>query len=371
MIELQGITWDHPRGRDPVIAAAAAYAREHADVQVTWRTRSLQAFADHSIEELAREFDLLVIDHPHMGLAARSGCLAALDTMGRDTELRELAKHSLGGSHESYVYAGRQWSLAIDAAAQVACYRPDLLDDVPTTWPQVMELAQAGRVLWPHKPVDALMTFFTLCAQRGTPCRNDGRRPLIDSDHARPVLEMMLELAHLVPRPCLNMNPPQIYDLMSQDDRYAYCPLGYGYTNYSREGFRPRRLQFADIPGTIGSTLGGAGIAVSTYSNHLPQAVDFAFRLAAPACQCGVYCDTGGQPAHADAWIDNGCNAQMLDFFRRTRATMDHAYIRPRYDGYLDFQDRGGNIIHACLAGEQPIHETLDQLEQAYDQSLI
>jgi multiple sugar transport system substrate-binding protein len=155
---LKGMTWDHSRGFDPMVATAAEYARSHPDVQIVWERRSLQAFADVPLEQLASQYDLLVIDHPHVGEASRQGCLLALESTGRQRELATLALQSLGGSHQSYAFEGHQWALAIDAATQVACYRPDLLPMPPSTWDQVIQLAKSGKVLWPIKPVDALMS---------------------------------------------------------------------------------------------------------------------------------------------------------------------------------------------------------------------
>ena len=146
-IHLKGMTWAHPRGFDPMVATAAEFSTRHTDVSITWEKRSLQAFADHPLDDLAAHYDLIVVDHPHCGFVARNACLLALDQPAYEDELAAIAAQSLGGSHESYQYAGRQWALAIDAATQVAAYRPDLIStsDLPTTWNQVVQLAKAKR----------------------------------------------------------------------------------------------------------------------------------------------------------------------------------------------------------------------------------
>ena len=82
-VHLKGMTWDHSRGFDPMVATATAYSKAHPHVQITWEKRSLQAFADRPIEEMAGAYDLMVIDHPHVGQVAGSGELLALDTMER------------------------------------------------------------------------------------------------------------------------------------------------------------------------------------------------------------------------------------------------------------------------------------------------
>ena len=374
-VTLKGITWNHTRGFDPLAATAREYAAHHENVEIQWERRSLQAFADHPLDELASRYDLLVIDHPHVGFAARTGCLTPLDTWGRDAELTQLATESLGASHSSYAYDGHQWALSIDAAAQVSAYRADLISRIPQTWAETLELAKSGRVLWPLKPIDALSSFATLAANRGTPLAAKSDQ-LIEQDAAREVLEVMIALAQHVPSECLGMNPPETLDWMSREDnsRYAYCPLLYGYSNYARAGYRPRLVKFANLPalsenGPCGSQLGGTGLAVSSRSAALEIAVDYAFWVAGAECQRTLYFQAGGQPGNAVAWEDAAVNAAASDFFRDTRETLDRAWVRPRYDGWIAFQDRAGIIVNYCLSGKLAIEKAWEQLETAYRES--
>jgi multiple sugar transport system substrate-binding protein len=63
----------------------------------------VQTFADFWSERLANEYDLIVIDHPHVGVVAREGLLVALDELGPKGTLETLTAQSLGGSHETRV----------------------------------------------------------------------------------------------------------------------------------------------------------------------------------------------------------------------------------------------------------------------------
>jgi multiple sugar transport system substrate-binding protein len=368
------MTWDHARGFDPMVATAAEYARRHPGVVIEWEKRSLQAFADRPVAEMAGSYDLMVIDHPHVGEVARQGCLIALDAVGREAELAALAAGSVGQSHASYQWDGRQWALAIDAATPVACRRPDLLAEVPTDWDGVMALARDGRVAIALWPVNVLMTFFGIARNLGhAVAEHPGR--LMAPEAAEEVLEHLILLARAVDPRCLSLEPIGIYDWMAgEDDAPAYSPWGYGYTNYSRPGFRRHRLIFHDAPGLRGAgprgtVLGGTGIAVSAFTKAPEVAVDYAFWIAGAECQKGLYTAAGGQPAHAAAWEDDACNALCGGFFKNTRATLESAWVRPRYDGYLHLQDRGGAILHACLRGETAPRAALAALEAAYRES--
>ena len=354
-VRLRGITWEHPRGYDCMVAAAARFEQLNPDTSIDWSFRSLQAFADAPIDQLAAEYDLLVIDHPHIPQAAELGAFAQLDGVGFDDELATLATQSVGQSHASYAHAGHQYGLASDAAAQVAVYRPDLLSTPPRTWPEVLALAEEGRVLWPTKPIDAFSSLVTMAANNGTPPAQEPGQFLSDEAMA-PILERMHRLTAFVPAVNRTQNPIEIAEMLSTSDDYLYAPLAFGYTNYSRAGFRPGRLKYIDIPrgnaGVSGALLGGAGIAVSAASAHLHQARKFAFWVASADAQRGVYFDAGGQPGNAAAWEDERLNADSLDFFTGTRATLDGAYVRPRTAGYIEFQDRTSPWVTQMLCGE-------------------
>lgn len=338
-----------------MVASSVEYARRHRDIEIRWEFRSLQQFADAPLESLAAEYDLLVIDHPHIPLAADLGVLAPLDGAGFDAELATLATQSLGRSHESYSHDGHQYGLASDAAAQVAVYRPDLIGEPPRDWDAVLALAKTGRVLWPAKPIDAFSSLVTIAANAGHPPAAQPGSFLAEADALR-ALDRMHELAAYVPTANLEQNPIEIAEQLAASDRWAYAPLAFGYTNYSRAGFRPRRLKYIDIPrgqqGVAGSLLGGAGIAVSASASDLHAARAFAVWVASADVQRGVYFDAGGQPGNAEAWSDERLNGQTLDFFAGTMATLEGAYLRPRFSGYIEFQDRVSPWVTAALRGE-------------------
>jgi multiple sugar transport system substrate-binding protein len=359
------MTWDHPRGHGALVAASDQYQRLYG-VQVTWEARSLQEFGDAPIYGLAEAFDLLVIDHPHVPAVATSGILAPLDVPAHAAELSVLAENSVGASHRSYTYAGRQWALAIDAAAQVAAHRPDLLDAVPTGWPEVFDLAREGRVLWAGKTIDAYSSLVTIAANAGTPPMTTPGE-FLDAPSLAAALDILHRLADAVPHACLQMNPIDVAEqLVADDGDYVYCPLLFGYTNYSRAGFRRRRLRYTDIPsgrqGVAGSLLGGAGIAVSATATDVDAARAFAYWAASASPQRGSYFDGGGQPGHAAAWADPRLDDATLNFFSGTRQTMEAAYVRPQHPRYLEFQNAAAPLVSDLLAGDLADHAFIGQI---------
>jgi len=377
---LRGITWDHPRGLCGLEATAEAYAAVRPGVRVEWTTRSLQAFADQPVDELARRFDLIYLDHPAVGEAVARACLVPLDEHLAGPAQAVQKTGSVGRSAESYVWGGRRWALATDAAAQVACYRPDLLERagvaLPRTWPEALDAATALRRagLWAAIPaigVDAICAFLAICAALGeapfvtglVATRRIGRSALA-------LLQAMVGRCHPA---SLDWSPPRLLEQMSGGDEVAWCPLAFGYANYARPGFRDHLVLAAPPPaggdGVPRGTLGGAGLAVSASSAAVGEAVRYAAYVAAPEVQRTVYFRAGGQPGHRSAWTDEAVNGAASGFFRDTLGALDAALLRPRHDGYLAFQEAAGDLVHGYLRSGGDPDQVLAAMDAAYQDS--
>lgn len=351
---LKGMTWSHPRGYDPMVACSQLF-NEQSGIEISWEKRSLQDFETYPVEELARLYDLIVIDHPHVGQITQEGCLLPLDVVGREEDRRALEAGNVGASYLSYHWQSRQWAFPIDAATQVQAFRPDRLPQPVASWREVIELARDGRVLLPLRPPHSLMTFYTLSANRGHACQTEGPGDLIDLATGVETVEMMREIADLVDPECFDMDPIAVLERMAAPGSQVACaPLIYGYVNYAMPGFRERLIKFADIPaagglGPIGSALGGTGIAVSAFTPHAKEAIDFAYWVASAPVQRGIYATSGGQPGHAAAWEDDSVNTATSDFYRGTRATLEAAWVRPRHHGYMRFQQQASDRLNEGL----------------------
>ena len=365
-ITLRGMTWDHPRGVDGLRACEPLLLRRHG-VVVEWEARSLLAFGDQHVADFARDVDLMVIDHPHVPDAVEAGALLPLDAL---PQLAELERESVGRSHESYRYRGVQWALGVDAAAQVSAFRPDRADGAPVFWGDALELARSGVVLWPYKPVDAFSTFATLMAQRGAPLAEPDR--FVDRDVAVEVLEFMTELASVVPAWCADANPIDVAEALAgaggrADDYHVGVAL-FGYTNYSRPGFRQHLLAYDDLPSldgrAAGSTLGGAGISVSASTRHPVLAAAVAATLAGAEAQLGPYTMGGGQPGNLRAWRSDAANEATRGFFRNTLRTLERAWVRPRVLGRPELQLALSHLVRDAILARRVDATVLDSIER-------
>ncbi|MCC5839728.1 MAG: hypothetical protein JJT96_06340 [Opitutales bacterium] len=336
MTTLTGTTWDHPRGYAP-LEALVPDIEARFGLRIDWTRRSLREFGDTSVTALAHRFDLLVIDHPHCGQAARDGALLALDARLSVQERADITREPIGPSLDSYQLDGRLWALPIDAAMQSASMRKGLGHPFPETWDALLK--SDLRFAIPLCPTDVFCTFLTLCAQHGHPADTRGdflRHP----DLADTLARLRRLYARADPR-SIDWNPIQLYEHMIRHADIDYCPLAFCYLHYAD------RLRFGPIPNRRHALLGGAGLAVSAHCRHPEPAIRAAAWLASGACQSGPYLDYSGQPAHGSAWKSN------RPFFRDLRTTLELAYLRPRCPGWNRFQEEAGHRLHAWLQSKR------------------
>jgi multiple sugar transport system substrate-binding protein len=371
-IVLRGITWNHTRGLCPKVATAQRYQELHPEVEIRWEKRSLQAFADQSIKDLASHYDLLVIDHPSIGEAAAHGIFRPLDALLPEAALNDSASASVGASHASYNVDGRQWALPVDAATPVSSCRPDLLArlgvEAPRTWRDLLALAARGAVALPAIPIDSLMNVYMLWLDEGdvpgASPESIGRR-----EAGIAALEALKELVSLCDPACLARNPIQTYEAMSRSDDIAYVPFAYGYSNYARPGYARHALRFGGLVrrnAQLRSTLGGAGMAISAHCRHPEVAGDYLAWTMSAAVQGGIFTNAGGQPGHRAAWLADEPNRLTHDYFADTLATLDEAWVRPQYPGYIEFQDAASLAVHAFLRGEGSAHAAYVRLDDLH-----
>lgn len=351
-------------------ACADEWQREHG-VDVVWDWRSLEAFGDQPLEELAPAYDLLVIDHPFCGIAAATGCLTPLDDLLPAATLEALADDAIGPSHTSYSFAGHQWGLATDAACQVTAVREDLLGEpAPGTWDELLALSRArpGWVALPLAPAHSVSSFLTLCANRGaSPAAGDG---LVAEAAGVAAIELLAALYDAGPPEMIEWEPPDALDRLTSAGDLACLALTYGFVTYARAQEVESPCRFVDIPsaglGPIGSVLGGAGLAVSAASARPREAAAFAAWASGADVQRRLVAASGGQPGSRSAWLDPGTDASARRFFSGTLETITAAWVRPRDAWWPAFQLEAGRLLTASLARGAPSASTFTALDTLY-----
>lgn len=357
---LRGITWDHARGYAPLAENTEAFSREFPGIRVEWSRRSLRDFGVQPVEDLARDYDLLVIDHPFTGRARTLGCLKDLRPLLPEDFLALMERQSVGPSTRSYDLGGL-FAMPTDAACQVACCRPDFVErldsEVPRTFDEVLSLGAKARsagkwLAMPSCQSDSACLVATMAANLGYPIKA-GADALVERPVFREVLDYLRALADLSIPQSRDWNPIATFDAMSAGDEIVYVPFAFGYSNYARKGAEPR-LKFANIAGpgpdpAAGAILGGAGMAISANSRHVDEAVTYLKWVHRPSHQSTAYFEAGGQPGLRDAWTDPSVNELGGNFFLDTLETIEKAYLRPRFDGFIPAFEHMGLLVHRWL----------------------
>lgn len=373
MTTLRGITWAHSRGYVPLVAAAEAWHDLHPEVAVHWDRRSLWAFGEGPLDEVARGYDLVVFDHPFTGEAAARKLFLPLDEHLPPEYLVALQVDSAGPSFGTYSSGGHQWGLPVDAASQIAVCRPDLLAKAgcspPRTWDEVIALARrTGKVRAAFSPMGTMGMFLTLCAAGGQPAFVQ-QEFCLDTEYAAGVLDWLRRLFEIVGTESLETSPVRLLGAMSSGDDVIYAPLVYGYSNYCRDGFAPQKLKYLPIPcgdGHTGATLGGAGLAVSAFSTQRELALDFAAWVCGSPMQNTLYLAAGGQPGLRLGWASGLASALAGSYFSTGLALIERAFVRPNYDGFTGWQSAGAQVLHRFLRNECRSGAAISALEVLY-----
>ncbi|TGQ77738.1 extracellular solute-binding protein [Mesorhizobium sp. M8A.F.Ca.ET.207.01.1.1] len=369
MTRLRGLAWDHRRCWGPLDASVAPYCAGNPGLEIEWDRRSLYEFGEGALGPVLGTYDLVVFDHPFIGDIAQDELMVPFDACLSAEQMRFFEQDSVGASWRSYERNGRQWALPIDAACQVASYRPDLLErygPVPRMHDEVLELGRLARKdgKWlglPSVPTDAMCMLLTL----GRP--QEAGEQFIARQRVEQAIAQLRELAALSHPDSSKWNPIRCYDHMIAHDDVVYVPFAFGYVNYTAKTDGPY-LRFADVPtpGSAGALLGGAGIGVSAQSKHKQAATDYALFLCSPDYQRGDYVKAGGQPGSLAAWKDAEVNALSGGFFSATLRTITSSYLRPTHPGFIAFFRECAPYAAAAIAGEVSAADLTDLVNRLY-----
>ncbi|MGN9841072.1 hypothetical protein ACTMTI_23395 [Nonomuraea sp. H19] len=337
---MRGLTWDHPRGYAPLdeltrLDQAGRNPYGEVPEPIEWDRQPLEGFESEPIAKLCETYDVLVIDHP--GLGAATDALVPMEELLEPDEMS--GPRFVGRTCESYRLDGRQWALPLDAATQVAAARPGVM--VPGTWPEVAEFARGTRMALCLGGPHAFLMFCALCSG-----------DFLDPAEGARALELMAELLALADPEVSLRNPIGVLDALAAGGP-EFCPLVYGYLTYP--------LSFSDAPawpGRVpGSVLGGTGLAVSRRRiGAVRDAVRAHLRrLVSEPVQTKLFPASGGQPAARAAWAS-----------ATTVSTMEAAWIRPRFPGYITLQDRSSALIREGLLARVPARDLLGDLHKEW-----
>lgn len=360
MTDFVALTWDHPRGRNALQAAAS---RLGGGDSLRWDVQPLEGFESAPIEELADRYDLLVLDHPHLGDALAAGSLRPMDELFDAAQVRAWEAAAVGPSIASYRMAGRLWALPLDAATQVSARLRTQVEVAPADWDAVEQLAERGSVAFSLAGPHAFLSLCSIAVSFGDdPASGPGG--LFDRPTAERALTLVRRLAQRVPEGTAALNPIGLLDRMREVDDIGYIPLVYGYVNYSSPD-----LAFGPAPvqgGRTGSTIGGTGIAVTSRCTPSPALLEHLRWLLDERTQRTFIPQHEGQPGTRAAWTDPDVDAAAHGFYSATLGTIETAWVRPRLRRYIPFQAAASAAVRSAVVGDRAPGAALDEIEERF-----
>ena len=357
-----GLTWDHPRGYDALAEAERLANRHLRTPLIHWEKQPLEGFESAPIADLAARYDLIVLDHPHIGEAVAEACLIPLETLYAKQQIAEWEAQSVGPSFASYAWGGQHWAVPLDVATQVMARHADLLADPPAEHAEILALAErlpvAQSLAGPH----AVLTLISLAAGQGAPV---GGADLLPEAAMAWALEHMQRLYRCRPPGSEALNPIALLEAMAGSNEIALIPLVFGYVTYARLDAPGARIAFSDTircADGAGGVLGGTGIAFSRRAQPSKPLLDHIAWLMSDTTQSRLIPAHGGQPSARAAWQSKTVTAAAGGFYMNTLATAEHALLRPRFDGYIAFQTAASEAIREALASRQDELKTIGTL---------
>ena len=357
-----GLTWDHPRGYTALAAAA-----DRAKI-LTWDNQPLEGFESAPIGELAARYDLLVLDHPHIGEAVALDCLTPLEDLFDASLLQQWSDQTVGAAMNSYRWSGRHWALPLDVATQVTARRPDLCAAAPDTWEDVLRLSEQGGVAVSVAGPHAILCVYSIAASLGS---EPGGEHLLPDVQFQKALATLKRLSANAPLGSEKLNPIGLLEHMASHDDIALIPLVFGYVNYSSPQSGRHRIAFSDAPrsasgSTRGSVLGGTGIAFSAHSKPDAALLQHIAWLMSPEAQSVFIPTHDGQPSQRTAYSNGAVNAAWGNFYSGTLTTSEGALVRPRHDGYIAFQTEAAALVRNYLFNDLDLSQTMDRIRAAW-----
>ncbi|GGJ40556.1 carbohydrate ABC transporter substrate-binding protein [Streptomyces brasiliensis] len=372
---LTGMTWDHPRGHRALDAFAQAFDAPAVD----WHRQPLSAFEAHPVAELAREYDVMVIDHPGLGAAIEADALLPIEEVVDAGQLETWLAATVGRSAASYRMCDRTWAVPIDAAAQVAVHRRDARVPVPARWEEVPDVAAEYRVTLCLGGPHAMLTLLAMCVQEspavgeaGQPVSAEpaGVRQLLPQESAVAALELLRTVHRAGDRETSLLDPIQVHEAIAAGGPGpVWCPLAYGYVSYARPT-TGHALAWADAPGRRGSgplsVLGGTGLAVSRRAEGNPAVGAWLTAYLRDEVQTGLVPAAGGQAAHRGVWAGPHTSSDRGGFYGSTVATLEAAWVRPRMPGWTGLQAEGSELVREAIVHGGSARSVVDRINRDF-----
>lgn len=284
----------------------------------------------------------------------------------------------MGSTFKSYILDNKLLAVPIDAATPVPSWRPDLIEkndlQIPSTWEELISMADKKHAVMPGFGADLFLNWLMLLhALDANPFESADN--IAEKGKALEAAYLLKRLAEPMPKEIVNWNPITIAEMMTREDKFAYCPFAYSYGNYCRHSFVHKPLRYGNLvklyEKPLKSILGGTGISISMGCKEIELALDFSLYCASADIQSNIYTYAGGQPVRKEAWAANNLMSFTGQFFSDSYQSHENALIRPRYNGYVALQEKAGVYLQQFIMGEISDIKLWNEIENCYRESRL
>lgn len=389
-----------------VFGAAISDCNEAAEGRYTIELVPLPANADEQREQLVRrlaaedgDIDLMNMDVPWTAEFANAGWIeewpedrAAAVTEGR-----------IETTVETATYDDALYGAPLNTNAQLLWYRDDLVDEVPATWDQMVDQAEAlaeegePHIIWTQgQRYEGLVVWFVslLASAGGSVLDESGEEVSLETEPTREALEVMRRYSRSVAAPSALATAQEDQGRQGWETGEAAFMTNYGFVWPSANQLAPdiaADMGWAQYPGVVEGepsrvVIGGFNIGIGAYGSHQDLAFDAASCLVGEDNQIRNATDAGLLPVsealysdpaltEAEAAVEgepierDGEPVLAFPYAETIKAALDTAVLRPQTPYYNDVSLAIISILHptADIDPDADVERLRDAISRALD----
>ena len=360
------LTWYVYDERSGAFAEAAQRCSAAAGGRYEIALAPLPADADQQREQLVRrlaardsDIDIIGMDVIWTAEFAEAGWVLPW----RGHSAGEAREGRLPSAIDSATYEGQLWAIPFTTNTQLLWYRTDRVASPPTTWDQMIDMAEAlgevGTIQAQGERYEGLTVFFVslLASAGGAVLAADGQSASLETGPTLAALEVMRRLA------TSPASDPALATAREDQARLAFesgdssFMLNYTYVWPSARANAPevaRHMGWARWPAVFEGTpsrvtLGGINLGIGAHTRHPAFAFEAAACIASEPNQ-RLAATRGGLPPTIAALYDDDAVRETFPFAEVLRDTLRAAVQRPQTPLYADVSLAITRTLHPLRA---------------------
>jgi multiple sugar transport system substrate-binding protein len=277
---------------------------------------------------------------------------------------------------ETAKYKGELYGAPVWTGGALLFYRKDLVSKPPTTWTELIadcEIAKRQKMdcyAGQYAQYEGLTVNASeaINSAGGSVYGPDGQ-VTVNSPEAKAGIDFLVDgfRKGYIPKEAITYKEEDGRRAFQKGDLLFHRNWAYVYGLANTEGSDTKiagKVGVAPIPGARGtgvSTLGGANLALSTYSNHKKSVLDFMAFMESPEIQRAEVQDLSLAPVLTELYTDKAL-AKQFPYLPALRQSLLSARPRPQVPAYNDASLRIQQEVNKALQGQKSSTDALKDL---------